>query len=149
MNERRKFTRPNLNKTGPKRQLGAKTLVSPTEAARRGHHQENVMLSITRKLALLAVLGITSAGAIYAPTATAGVSVAVGINVAPPAPQYEVVPPPRAGYVWAPGYWRWEGHRHVWVGGTWIASRPGYVYHPTRWEHAHDGWRMHEGYWGH
>lgn len=106
------------------------------------------MLSITRNLALLAALGIASAGAVYAPTATAGVAVDIGINVAPPAPRYEVVPPPRAGYVWAPGYWRWEGQRHVWVGGNWMPARRGYVYHQARWEHAHDGWRMHEGYWG-
>jgi hypothetical protein len=111
--------------------------------------KESVMLSTTSKLALLAVLGIASAGAIYAPTAAAGVSVAVGINVAPPAPQYEVVPPPRAGFVWAPGYWRWDGGRHVWVNGYWVPARPGYVYHQARWEHAHDGWRLHDGYWGH
>ncbi|MET3654551.1 YXWGXW repeat-containing protein [Dyella japonica] len=107
------------------------------------------MLSITRKLALLAVLGIASAGAMsYAPTASAGVDVSIGIGVAPPAPRYEAVPPPRAGYVWAPGYWRWDGGRHVWVGGTWVRSRPGYVYHQSRWEHARDGWRFHQGYWG-
>jgi hypothetical protein len=110
--------------------------------------KENVMQSITRKLALLAALGIASASAVYITTAAAG-EVVVGINVAPPAPQYEAVPAPRAGYVWAPGYWRWEGHRHVWVSGNWVAARPGYVYHQARWEQAHDGWRFHEGYWGH
>ena len=108
------------------------------------------MLSATRKLALLAVLlGVASAGAIYAPPAAAGVAVAVGINVAPPAPPYEVVPPPRVGYAWAPGYWRWGGHRHVWVDGYWIPARPGFVYHHARWEHHQDGWRFHDGYWGH
>jgi hypothetical protein len=107
------------------------------------------MLSITRKLALLAAFGVASAGAMsYAPTAAAGVDVSVGIGVAPPAPRYEVVPPPRAGYVWAPGYWRWDGGRHVWMGGTWVRARPGYVYHQPHWEHARDGWRMHNGYWG-
>lgn len=149
MNERRNFPRPNLNKRGHRGQLSVKTLVLRHEAAACGNHQENVMQSITRKLALLAVLGVVSAGAVYAPTAAAGVSVAVGINVAPPAPQYETVPPPRAGYVWAPGYWRWEGHRHVWVSGYWIPARPGFVYHHARWEQAHDGWHFHEGYWGH
>ncbi|WP_243039691.1 YXWGXW repeat-containing protein [Dyella sedimenti] len=107
------------------------------------------MLSIARKLALLAVVGIASAGAVYTPAATAGVAVGIGINVAPPAPVYEVVPPPRPGYVWAPGYWRWEGHRHVWVHGYWIPARPGFVYHQPHWEHYRDGWRFHEGYWGH
>lgn len=106
------------------------------------------MLSTTRKLALLAALGIASAGAVYAPIAAAGVAVDIGISVAPPTPQYEVIPPPRAGFVWAPGYWRWEGQRHVWVGGSWMPVRPGYVYHQTRWERHHDGWHLHEGYWG-
>ncbi len=106
------------------------------------------MPSTTRKLALLAVLGIASAGAVYTPTATAGVSVAVGINVAPPAPRYEMVPPPRVGYVWAPGYWRWDGYRHVWMTGYWVRARPGYVYHQPHWEHARDGWRFRDGAWG-
>lgn len=106
------------------------------------------MLSTTHKLALLAALGIASAGAAYAPTAAAGVVVDVGIDVAPPAPQYEVIPPPRAGFVWAPGYWRWEGHRHVWVGGNWMSVRPGYVYHQAHWERHHDGWHLREGSWG-
>ena len=39
--------------------------------------------------------------------AHAGVSVNVeiGVPLAPPALVYERVPPPRVGYVWAPGYW--------------------------------------------
>lgn len=107
------------------------------------------MLNTTRNLALLVALGLASAGAMtYAPDATAGVSVSVAVGVAPPAPRYEVVPPPRAGYVWAPGYWRWDGHRHVWIGGYWVRARPGYVYRPGRWDHARDGWRWHDGYWG-
>jgi hypothetical protein len=106
------------------------------------------MLSTTRKLALLAALGIAGAGTAYTPTAAAGVAVDIGIDVAPPAPQYEVIPPPRAGFVWAPGYWSWEGQRHVWVRGDWMAVRPGYVYHQARWERHHDGWHLHEGYWG-
>lgn len=107
------------------------------------------MLSTTRKLALLAVLGMAGASAVYAPTAAAGVSVAVGINVAPPAQPLEAVPPPRAGYVWSPGYWRWEGHRHVWMHGYWVRERPGFVYHPARWEQHRDGWHFRDGYWTH
>jgi hypothetical protein len=106
------------------------------------------MLILARKLALLAVVGIASAGAVYAPSAEA-LQVAIGINVAPPAPVYEAVPPPRPGYVWAPGYWRWEGHRHVWTRGYWIPARPGFVYHRAYWGHYRDGWRFHRGYWGH
>ncbi len=106
------------------------------------------MLSTTRKLALLVALGIASAGALYAPIAAAAGGLDIGIDVAPPALPYEVIPPPRAGFVWAPGYWRWEGQRHVWVRGDWVAVRPGYVYHQARWERHHDGWHLHEGYWG-
>ena len=46
----------------------------------------------------------------------------------------EEVPPPRAGYVWAPGFWEWRGGRHVWVGGHWIGERRGYHWVPDRWE---------------
>ena len=48
------------------------------------------------------------------------------VEVAPPPPRVEVVPAPRPGYVWAPGYWAWEGGRHVWRGGHWVVVRPGY-----------------------
>lgn len=103
-------------------------------------------------LALLAGLALTFAGATYAPPAAARTQVAVGvqIGVAPPAPRFERVPPPRRGYVWAPGYWRWSAraHRHVWVGGSWVVVRPGHHYRPAHWvRHGHD-WRFHPGYWG-
>ena len=57
------------------------------------------------------------------------------IDVAPPAPKVEVVPPPRAGYVWAPGYWRWEEPRrtHVWVEGRFEREREGHRWVPDRW----------------
>jgi hypothetical protein len=101
------------------------------------------------KLALLAGLSLSFfAGATYAPPAAAQVSVGVGIRVGPPPPRFERVPPPRMGYVWAPGYWRWDGRRHVWAGGYWVHARPGYRYRPAYWVHGHRGWRFHEGYWG-
>ncbi|WP_449428075.1 YXWGXW repeat-containing protein [Rhodanobacter umsongensis] len=106
------------------------------------------MNSLPLKLALLAGLGLTSAGALYTPPAVAQVSVGVGIGIAPPTPRYERVPPPRAGYIWAPGYWRWDGRRHVWAGGYWIRARPGYRYRPAYWVHGRGGWRFHQGYWG-
>ena len=33
-----------------------------------------------------------------------------------------VQPAPRAGYIWSPGHWEWNGRRHVWVAGRWIAD---------------------------
>jgi WXXGXW repeat (2 copies) len=105
------------------------------------------MNSMTRKLALLAGLGLAGlTGLSYTPPATAQVI----YGVAPPPPRFERVPPVRAGYVWAPGYWRWDGYarRHVWVGGYWVPARRGYFYRPARWEPYGRGYRFHPGYWG-
>lgn len=60
-------------------------------------------------------------------------AVNVDIRIARPAPRIEVVPAPRRGYVWAPGYWRWRGHQHVWVAGHWIRERHGYHWVPGYW----------------
>ena len=64
------------------------------------------------------------------------------LDVAPPAPRYEVVPAPRAGYVWQPGYWDWRGDRHYWRKGYWVRERPGYYWHPSRWEQRDGRWYM-------
>jgi len=58
-----------------------------------------------------------------------------GVDVAPPVPQVEEVLPPRPGFVWAPGFWEWDGGRHVWVPGHWMTQRPGYYWVPDGWEH--------------
>jgi len=54
---------------------------------------------------------------------------------------------PRPGYIWAPGYWRWDGRRYVSVRGHYERQRPGYHYAPGRWEHRRDGWHWHAGAW--
>jgi hypothetical protein len=106
------------------------------------------MISMTRKLALVAGIGLALASVSYTQPASAQVVVEVG--VAPPAPRYEAVPPPRYGYEWAPGYWQWNPgwHRHVWVPGHWIAGRQGWHWHGGAWVPSPHGWRWHEGYWG-
>src|SRR5262245_46306414 len=69
------------------------------------------------------------------------------VAVAPPAPEVEVVGvSPRPGWVWEPGYWNWQGGRHVWVNGVWVAPRPGYRWEPHAWVHEGKGWRLREGY---
>src|SRR5688572_27390141 len=91
-------------------------------------------------------------GAVAMPAA-AEVSVHIGIGVAPPPIRYEAVPAPRSGYAWAPGYWQWEGQRHVWAPGRWQQARPGsywvadrwqprdgrHHFEPGRWEQGHEG----------
>jgi hypothetical protein len=69
----------------------------------------------------------------------------IRISVAPPPLRYEVIPQPRYGHVWTPGYWDYRAHhrgsyRHVWVNGYWLAERPGYYYQPRRWVQR-------DGYW--
>ncbi len=71
----------------------------------------------------------------------------VDVNIAPPPPRYEAVPPPREGYVWAPGYWNWDGSRYVWANGQYVEEHPGehWVHHEWR---EHDGrWRLEGGHW--
>ena len=100
-----------------------------------------------RKTILCASLALA---AISMPAAAQTVVGSLIVDVPPPAARVEVVPAPRVGFVWAPGYWRWEEPRrtHVWVEGRWVEDRPGfrwvadrwvprerrYYYEPGRWE---------------
>ena len=102
-----------------------------------------------RVASLIGIIGMT-AGALAVPGTGAAAHVDVVIGVAPPAPRVEVVPAPRTGYVWSPGYWRWNGHHHYWVGGYWIPARAGYHWVPSHWApYHHSHWRYVSGYWAH
>ena len=94
-------------------------------------------------LATLVVIG----AAAYAPLPSMAQDVQLYIGSAPPAPIYERAPAVRRGYVWAPGYWEWRGHRHHWVPGTYIVERPGYVYAPPAWQQRGGRWYMQQGGW--
>lgn len=70
------------------------------------------------------------------------------IEVAPPAPQYEVVPAaPALGYVWIGGHWTWHLGRHLWIGGRWAVPPGGHHWVPHRWERGPRGWSSHPGHW--
>ncbi len=79
--------------------------------------------------------------------AVAQININIDLGVAPPAPRYEAVPGPRSGYDWAPGYWRWEGQRHVWTQGRWLEARPGYYWVADRWEPRNGRHYYEHGYW--
>ncbi|HEY6452854.1 MAG TPA: YXWGXW repeat-containing protein [Steroidobacteraceae bacterium] len=98
---------------------------------------------IARQRVLLIALLMT-AGAMAGPV-SAGVN--LDIDVAPPAPRVEAAPPPRAGYVWAPGYWAWRGHRHIWVRGHWMHERRGFHWVPDQWVQAGPHWHYVPGHW--
>ncbi|HEV8094905.1 MAG TPA: hypothetical protein VGP71_04195 [Burkholderiales bacterium] len=94
------------------------------------------------------LLGLCFATGIAAtPAAFARVDVVVQVGVPPPAPVVEVIPAPRAGYVWAPGYWGWNGDRHVWIRGRYVVERPGYSWVADRWVPSGAHWRHEPGYW--
>jgi hypothetical protein len=75
----------------------------------------------------------------------------LNIEVAPPPPQVEVAPVPRPGYVWAPGYWAWQGGQYVWVAGHWVPARRGFYWVPDRWVEYRGPrgprWRFVPGHW--
>jgi len=79
----------------------------------------------------------------------AGARTYVDVNIAPPSPRYESAPPPRYGYVWAHGYWRWNGHRYVWTSGHWMRERYGYRWRPHHWVARNGRWSFEEGRWEH
>jgi hypothetical protein len=90
-------------------------------------------------------LSLLLAGAAIAAPAYAQIN--LNISLAPPAPQYEVVPVMQPGYVWAPGYWGWSGERHVWVRGRPIAQREGFRWTPDRWDERDRNYYRTAGHW--
>ena len=73
----------------------------------------------------------------------------VFVRVAPPRPLVErrAVSPGR-GYVWTPGYHRWDGRAYVWTPGTWVMP-PRHRAHwvAPHWAKRHGGWVFVEGHW--
>ena len=71
------------------------------------------------------------------------------VRVAPPRAIVERRgPPPGRGYIWTPGYHRWDGHRHVWVPGAWVLpprARAHWV--PAHWVRRHHEYVFVEGHW--
>ena len=94
---------------------------------------------------LLVALMLASLAAIAVPSYARDVD--VYLNVAPPPPRYEVVPGPRYGHVWVPGYWDWRGHRHVWISGHWERVRHGHRWHESRWVERDGRWYLERGGW--
>lgn len=107
--------------------------------------------SVTRSL-LLSVVLLFVKGAAFA-------QVHPVVTTAPPdLPHYEqpscanssddssICPPD--GYMWAPGYWAWDGG-YYWVPGTWVfAPEVGDFWTPGYWSWSDGGYVFHEGYWG-
>ncbi|MDB5985237.1 MAG: hypothetical protein JWR16_290 [Nevskia sp.] len=99
-----------------------------------------------KPMQLIAGLAFAIAGATALPS-QAGVR--LDIDIAPPAPREEVVPAARPGYVWAPGYWDYDGHQHVWRGGQWVHERHGQHWVADRWDQHEGHYRRVPGHWEH
>jgi hypothetical protein len=91
--------------------------------------------------------GLLIAGSALVAPAVVSAGVVVDVDVAPPALRVEPVPPARAGFVWAPGFWDYRGHGHVWVGGRWLPERRGWHWVPDHWDQAGPHWHHSPGYW--
>jgi len=55
---------------------------------------------------------------------------------------------PGKGYVWVPGYHRWDGNHYAWEKGRW--DQPPHAHArwiAPRWEHRKDGYVFIEGRW--
>src|SRR5258708_2494081 len=98
-------------------------------------------------LLLASALFISAAGCVSSPPPPHRHAL-VEVRVRPPAPRVVVVPATRRGYVWAPGYWRWNGNAHVWIDGRWLRERRGEHWVPAHWEEGRRGyWHFEEGHW--
>jgi hypothetical protein len=101
-----------------------------------------------KKILCVAAVMLTFSSAAFLPTqAMAQVSINILLGDAPPPVRYEVVPPPRNGYLWAPGYWNWNGNQHVWSTGHWERNRVDHRYDQPQWRQESDGWRLDRGGW--
>jgi len=100
-----------------------------------------------RLLPLATALALTAGvlGGLHPISAQAAIG--IDIDIAPPVPRVIVAPPPRAGFVWAPGYWRWNGHAHVWHDGYWVHERPGYHWVADGWESRNGHYHYNRGHW--
>jgi hypothetical protein len=96
-----------------------------------------------RNVLLCALLAL---GPVAMPAA-AQININIDLGVAPPAPRFEAVPVSRSGFVWAPGFWQWDGQRYVWAPGRWVAARPGFFWVADRWEPRDGRHHFEPGHW--
>ncbi|WP_395407734.1 hypothetical protein ACHMW6_14195 [Pseudoduganella sp. UC29_106] len=98
------------------------------------------------KKLLIAAMAASTFGAMALPVVASAADVLV-VRTAPPAPRDEVVPASRHGYVWTPGYWRWNGNRYVWSHGKYVRARHGYYWREPAWRESNGRWEFSRGTW--
>jgi hypothetical protein len=126
--------------------------VRHTRLRRAPYHDAMMKLSLQRhaggsKVAARWLAAASLSLLCVAPPSYAGVGLSISIGVPPPVAVVEPLPPPRGGYVYAPGYWAWHDGGYIWIGGRWILGRPGYVWIADGWEPVGGRWRFVQGHW--
>jgi hypothetical protein len=106
--------------------------------------KETEMNAVRRTLSV--VIGLTLTGIIISTPAFGAASVVS--DVAPPPARAENVAP-RAGYIWAPGHWDWNGHSYAWVSGSYVFDRRPATWAPDHWEQSGAQWQYVPGHWEH
>ena len=69
---------------------------------------------------------------------------------APPPEVKESMPstPPKEGYVWSSGYWKWNGKSYSWVEGDWIQTvDPVKKWIDPTWSREGEKWFFTPGHW--
>jgi hypothetical protein len=95
---------------------------------------------IRKSLMILAAAGMMAASAMAAD---------IVVRVAPPRSRVERrIPAPGRGYVWTPGYHRWDGRAYVWSPGAWVMPPRAHArWVPARWVRRGHEWVFMEGHW--
>jgi hypothetical protein len=100
-------------------------------------------MNVVRK-ALAVVMGLAFGGIIASTSAFSAASVVS--DIPPPPVRVENVGS-RAGYIWAPGHWEWNGRSYAWVSGSYIFDRRPAKWSPDHWEQEGAQWHYIPGHW--
>ncbi|MGH8220099.1 MAG: YXWGXW repeat-containing protein [Steroidobacteraceae bacterium] len=109
-----------------------------------GGRPRKLARALVRRTTVLPALAVVLLLGSIAPASAA---IGIDVQIAPPPARTIVVPPPRAGFLWGPGYWRWNGRRHVWVEGRWLRARPGFHWVPEHWVARRGRYHFVRGHW--
>jgi hypothetical protein len=71
------------------------------------------------------------------------------VRVGPPAPIVETaIVAPGPGYIWTPGFYRWDGAAYLWLPGRYVRPpRPRAAWVPGHWVRERHGWYFVDGHW--
>jgi hypothetical protein len=96
------------------------------------------------------ILAVALAGSFAVPFAARAASVNIDVDVAPPPAMVEQSTV-RQGYVYTPGYWRWDepSRHHVWIKGDYVPERRGEHWVAHEWREQNGRYHFNEGHWEH